>query len=192
MLGFALGVSDAAVANAATLGIVPNKTTYTVGETVVVQLVGDSQGASALGIFAILRFDPSVLTAESVASLAATSNAGALSWSESVRGCGSDFCIAMNAVAGAPLPVDQTGSQVWATVTLRAVAPGAVNLALEEGLQLPGYELDFFGLTHVPGVSIQVVPADVPASGNAELALLALLLVTGAAWVLRARARAPR
>lgn len=192
VVALALGVSLAAgVASAATLSIVPDKTTYAVGEAVIVQLVGDSQGASEVGIFGKLRFDPAILSGESAFALVPTADAGAIVWREGFRGCGSDFCVAMNSLAPTypPLPVDQTGTQVWATATLRAEAPGTVSLSLEEAPQ-SGYQLRFFGLTSAAPVAIQVVGTEVPSASRIPLALLALLLAGGAASALRSEGRA--
>jgi hypothetical protein len=194
MLGAAL-VASHSVASAAMLSIVPDKTTYTVGEPVIVQLVGDSQGAGDAAIFARLRFDPSILSGGNVVALTPTYMAGAIPWIQGVHNCGSGFCDVLNAIGGGllSLPVDQTGSQVWATATLQAAAPGSLNLTLETlGAQRTGYELDFFGLTSASAVPIQVVAAEIPAVGRSELALLVLLLLAGGAWMFRARSLAVR
>jgi hypothetical protein len=181
-------------AAAATLSIVPDKTTYSVGEPVVVQLVGNPQGASDAALFARLRFEASILGGGSVVALTPTSSAGAFTWLQGTHACGAGYCDVLNTIGGlSPLPVDQSGSQVWATATLQAAAPGTANLTLElVGPQQTGFELDFFGLSSASAVPIQVVAADIPAAGRIELVLLALLLFAGAAWALRTRARAVR
>jgi hypothetical protein len=178
-------------AGAATLSIVPDKTTYAVGEPVIVQIVGDPQGASANALFGRLRFDPTLLSPQGLVPL--TPSSGGVPWVLGALGCDTGFCAVMDAIrTSAPALVDQSGSQVWATVTLQATAPGTMNLSMETQVST-GYQLDFFGQTSTAPVQIQVTAAPViPSVDQLDLALLTLLLTAGAAWALRRRARVGR
>ena len=73
---------------------------------------------------------------------------------------------------------------VWATVTLTATGLGMTELRFEElaGPETVGFDLDFFGLTTVPGATISVTAPPVPLLGPLRWGVLMAALIGVAAW----------
>jgi hypothetical protein len=85
------------------------------------------------------------------------------------------------------LPIDQSGVRRWASVTFTAAAPGTSVLRFETSTR--GLELDFFGLTAAPSVTLTVTPApEIPLLTPLAASVLAAALA-GAAQMLGRRRR---
>ena len=157
--------------HAASLTVTPDSTTYFVGDTVTLSIVGDSMGAEALSILGVLLFDETILTPVSATQNTLTSFDGAYVWSEgSVHGeeaVGPGSIYAFTQIGAlTPYAVDQ---QLMATVTFTVDAVGSVDIDwLDDG---SSQTLDFFGLTTAPGTSLTTIPEP----GTAALLSLGLL-----------------
>jgi hypothetical protein len=143
--------------HAATLSMSTDKSTYDVGETITLTIVGDAEGEADVGIFGTVVYDPGRTTVTGQSQSSLTSLGGGLPWINGVLFL--DFpnagtADALNTIAGL---VPQTPDQlVISVITLTADAEGAVNFQwLADG----GSEsLSFFSLTNAPGASITIVP----------------------------------
>jgi hypothetical protein len=166
----------APAANAATLTVTPDKTSYGVGETITLSIVGDAEGASAFGIQGYLLFDRTLAGFVSMSQQPLTS--GTTPWlvGGALRNCESlpqfrPGCLVFNQVlpiAGGSAAPDNL---LIATLQLQALAPGVLDFSWETDTR-SGLQLMFFGLAGAPGASILV---HAPEPGTA--ALLALGLV---------------
>jgi hypothetical protein len=171
----------ASVSNAATLTVTPDKTSYGVGETITLSIVGDAEGAAAIRASGFLHFDESRVGWQSTSQQALVSGGGALVWlvggaatrclKSPIDGPG---CAAFDQL----IPILQTtdpqtpDNLLLSTMTLTALAPGVVDFTWDTRT-IPGlaYEFEFFGATNPQGTSILITPEP----GTA--ALLALGLV---------------
>jgi hypothetical protein len=170
----ALIIAVGSAANAATLVVVPDQSTYVVGETVTLTITGDPQGAQDDAIFGRLEYDPSSTSTLGSSQTRHTSGGGASSAILGIVSFGDGFVDVFNQIVGfeGPLGVDQV--QV-AEATLVADAIGAVEVYWSNDV---GYELHFFGLTSstVPllATSFDVVPE--PAHALQQAAVLGVLV----------------
>lgn len=154
----------AASAPAATLTITPDKTTYLVGETITLNVFGDSEEAQDLAIFGRILFNAELTDYVDSSQEQLTAFGGALLWTVGLLGGGVGFADAFSQIGGlSPIPADDP---LMASVTLLANAPGVLDYVWETSGDA---RLDFFGLTNAPGGSVTIVPE--PATG--------LLLVLG-------------
>ena len=173
-------------ADAATLSVSPDKTTYLVGERITLTVIGDDQGAVSDGIFGRLEYvgAPVNIGTQSQTRLIGVSGP----WTTLILRSGSDVPIEDHNFSGPSMAVSDafhqrsaTGGEetadnlpgVLSTVTLIAQAVGVVDVSwyTEAG---PG-QLNFFGLTSAPGTSFTIVPEP----GTAALFALALLGLAG-------------
>jgi hypothetical protein len=150
-------------ANAATLSVTADKSTYFVGETITLTIVGDSEGASARKAEGFLTFDVFRVAWLATEQQPLTSFAGTLEWARGgiVEICGQPLgappgCWAFSQIGTvdgqSPVPVD---GPLFVTMTLNVFAPGRVDF---EWADNEGEALDFFGLTSAPGTSVLILP----------------------------------
>ncbi len=160
-LGFPAGLALAAPINAATLSISPDKAFYAPGEAVTLTVVGNTGGATDIGLFAKIVFDPAGLIDPSAITLTPQTG-GSDPWIGGYLGCPDPLhtpgtCWLINYITGAAnfskLPMDPV-EQTLAVVTGTAGAPG--TYAVEWAGDL-GNELDFFGLTSGPGANLIII-----------------------------------
>jgi hypothetical protein len=142
LVGFAGG------AGSATLTVVPNKTSYSIGETITLTITGDSQGAEDKLIFGRLLYEAALTSTVSSSQITLTSDG--VPWNTGPLSVGDGFATVFNQLV-IPLsaPVDQL---LIATATLIAEAPGTVHVSWESTF---GVELDFFGLNNSNVVGTQ-------------------------------------
>ena len=145
-------VAAASAAQTATLTITPDKQVYQVGEQIVLNVFGDSEGAQASIVVGRILFD-SGLADYAGSHQDALTSFGGLTWGLEplVGGVGFGDAFAQF-VSLNPFPVD---GPLTASVTLVATAPG--TLAFSWATSGPR-TLDFFGITNAPGGSVTVVP----------------------------------
>jgi hypothetical protein len=139
------------------LSITPDKSVYTIGETITLSILGDAEGELGIVVFGQILFDPSLATAISSSQDALTSFGGALPWTEGVLRTGPGFADAMNQIGAlSPIPVD---GPLMATVTLAASLEGVLDFtwAPAQDPATPN-SLRFFGLESAPGTSVRIVP----------------------------------
>jgi hypothetical protein len=183
MLVATLGVAFSA--QAATVTVVADKATYTVGETITLTVSGDPQGAADTAIFGQLNYDQFLTTG-----ISATQNsmvqtyyvampifdfvtapwAAALNPTPVSVAYGTGLAIAFSQVYGLD-PGTADAQPLLSTVLLSADAAGVVNITWEtvEVTQL----FDFFGLTNGSGTSFTIVAVPEPTT----VSLLGLGLV---------------
>ena len=147
-------------AGAATLTITPDKSTYLVGETITLSVLGDAEGTSDNGIFGRLLFDGGLASYVDSVQIVLTSATGGLPWFAGALFGGDGFAEAFNQASfGTPRVPD---GPLMATVTLLATAEG--TLSYEWQTEGSGeLRFDFFGLTNAPGGSVTIIPE--PATG---------------------------
>jgi hypothetical protein len=151
-LAAALLVAATSAAEAATLTITPDKAIYAVGETIMLSIVGDSEGGADSFVTGRLVFDASLAEYVTGSQTPLTSFGGAVPWATFPVGGGAGFADAFHQIVSPnPFPVDNL---LEATVILIATAPGSLDIAWGS----IGVELRFFGLTSAPGVSVTLVP----------------------------------
>lgn len=143
-------------ANAASLTVVSDKSTYNVGETITLTVAGSDAGASAYAVFGQLLYSGSGSVTGGTQSQA---NLGG--WSKGGLANGAGFSDSFNQVAGLVALTSTVLSDVsntpFSTVTVLANAFGVVNVAWNTNIP-SGFGLSFFGLTNAPGTSFTIVP----------------------------------
>jgi len=150
VLGFA------AAASAATLSVLANKTTYSVGETITLSVSGDAQGATAYGVFGRLLYTGTGSVTPQTGTQKKINPAVALG----VLTHGAGFSDSFNQIAGligataTNLPADNP----FSTITLIATGLGVVDANWEVPYPTDGNGLYFFGLQSAPGTSFTIVP----------------------------------
>jgi opacity protein-like surface antigen len=155
----------AAAASAVTLSVTPNAPTYTVGQTVTLNVVGDSQGSGDNAILGRLAYD---LTLTSTVTSAQTTHTSPIlgAWTANSLLTGDGFAEVFDQTS--PLGLTLTVQQIQnASVTLVADLPGTVIVTWSS--------LDFFGLTSQAGTSFTIVPEPMTAALSG-LGLLGLAL----------------
>ncbi len=163
-----IAVGFAAVANAASLTITPDKTSYNVGESIVLTITGDSGGVAAQGVFGALALSGTgSMTYVSGSQSPISSFGGALPWTPSAVGAQNTV---FNQIVGVtPFPGDWTSPLAVATYT--AATLGVVNIGWNNDSSVGA--LNFFGIAvgDAGTASITIVPEPTTAS------LLALGLI---------------
>ncbi len=139
--------------SAATLMIAPDRQTYQVGETITLNVFGDSEGAAVNDfVFGRILFDPDL--ADYVDSHQEPLTTNGFPWALGGLAGGSGFGDAFSQVRGEADPVD---GPLTATVRLLATAPGTLEFSWEAD-PFSTTTLVFFGLTSAPGGSVDIVP----------------------------------
>jgi hypothetical protein len=156
-------------AAAATLTVTADKSTYQLGETITLSVVGDAMGASTDVVFGRLTFDGVLADHLGSSQIGLTSFDGAVPWIIGPLTGGDGFADAFSQAAGAsPFVPDEPLS---ATVLLLTNGPGTLDVQWDLGPS--SSQLRFFGLTNAPGATVTIVPE--PASGLlVTLGLLAI------------------
>jgi len=162
-----LAMSSAA--QTATLTITPDKQVYQVGEQIVLNVVGDAQGAQDSAILGRILFDAGLAEYVSSYQEPLTSFGGLVTWFASPLFGGDGFGNAFEQTPSVnPYPVD---GPLIASVTLLATGTGTLDYSWETS---GSFNLDFFGLTSAPGGSVTIVPE--PSTGL--LVVLGLIAFT--------------
>jgi hypothetical protein len=145
----------ATTAGAATLSVVSNKTTYSPGETITLNVSGDGQGASSYAVFGRLQYTG----AGGVTAVTQTQKLVGSAWTSGSVGNGAGFSDSFNQIAGlaALTATSLPTKNPFSTITLLAGATGTVNVAWNV-VSGSGFELSFFGLTNAPGTSFTIIP----------------------------------
>jgi PEP-CTERM motif-containing protein len=165
-----IGLTGAA--RAASLAVVTDALTYTVGQTVTVTVTGDSQGGTDNAISGTLQYSAALTdTVGSSQSLLLS----VLPWIPGILTTSDGSAEVFDQSRGGILPPATVSNQLTSTATLTAMALGTVALSWAPGL-------DFFGLTSASGTSFTVVSAPEPGTG--------LLIGLGLAGVALVRRRA--
>jgi hypothetical protein len=177
-----------ATADAATLSISPDKTTYLVGERITLRVIGDDEGAVSDGIYGRLEFDGSLVD---FGGPGQTRLIGASEpWNLLILRWGEDIVILdpdgqpvggpTEAIAEAfhqrPAIAEDTAINlpgVLSTVILSAQAAGIVNVNWHIAADPLG--LNFFGLTSAPGTSFTISPEP----GTGLLVIVGLIGLAG-------------
>lgn len=153
-------------AGAVSLTMQTVKSVYSVGETIVITLEGDTTGASPRStVFVTVTYDDLLVTPPLAASQGPpiTSYGGFIPWSTANPLCGPTQCTVLNQLAGAnPQPPDPV--VVVGTLLLSASQAGALSLGT-------GHDFRWFGAPAPPGITITIVPEP----GTGLLVLLGLL-----------------
>ena len=173
-----LGLASAV--QAATLSVVADQASYSPGDTITLTVTGDSQGATATGIFGRLLFSSAGAISPAGATPTQTTllALGSIPWLAGVTSCSSSTCDMFNQVGAFGATPAPASNLLVATVSfLAGPGLGIVNVTWETNPGT-GFALDFFGLTNAPGTSF-VIPE--PAT--------ALLLGLGLAALATARRR---
>lgn len=166
-------------ASAATLSVAADKSTYSLGETITLSIVGDSEGASAVLVGGYLSFDETRVSWLATDQVPLTSFGGSLVWvlGGVVGGClqGIDeppgcWAIAQANGSLSPLPVD---GPLSVTMTLTATGLGVVDFEWANGVAV---DTDFFGLTSAPGTSVTIVNPEPGTAGLLALGLVGMSL----------------
>jgi hypothetical protein len=140
VLGFATAAS------AATLTVVSDKASYTVGETITLSVSGDAQGELAYGAIGRLLYSAALTDTVGVVENA-INNTWLLSGAPAF---GDGFAEAFNQIALAPATMN--GANPIAIITLTATGVGTVNVDWSG-------DLDFFSVDGArPGTSFEIVP----------------------------------
>jgi hypothetical protein len=168
----------ASAANAATLTVTPDETSYEVGETITLSIVGDAEGASAFGIQGYLLFDRTLAGFVSMSQQPLTSFGGATPWlvGGALRNCEARSqyrpgCLVFNQILPIPGVSAPPDNLLIATLQLEALAPGVLDFSWETDTR-SGLQLMFFGLSNAPGASVLVHN---PEPGTGALLALGLL-----------------
>jgi hypothetical protein len=176
-------------ADAATLSITPNKTTYVVGERVTLTVIGDDEGAVSDRIFGQLELDGSLIDLGGAGQTRLIGESGP--WNPLILRAGEDIELLdpagqpiggpteaiLDAFHQRPAIAGDTATNlpgVLSIVTLSAQAVGVVNVNWHTAAD--AVQLKFFGLTSAPGTSFTIVPEPTTAG------LLALGLIGLTGW----------
>jgi len=142
-------------ANAASLTVVSNKTTYNTGETITLTVAGSDAGASSYAVFGRLEYNGALASGVTQAQ----ANLGG--WSKGGLANGPGFSDSFNQVAGlvglTASALSDVSNTPFSTITLLANAIGVVNVTWNTNLP-SGFALAFFGITNSPGTSFTIVP----------------------------------
>jgi hypothetical protein len=155
--GIAASMFLAFSAQAATLTMVADKSTYNISETITLTITGDSTGGSANAIFGTVEYGGLTSANGGQVQGALTSFGGAVPWLQGqlfVDAPHANTQDSFNQTPGLnPFPIDQL---LVATMTFHADAAGVANFSWRT---LAGNErLNFFGLTNAAGTSVTIVP----------------------------------
>jgi hypothetical protein len=152
-------VAFATAASGATLSVVSDKTTYSVGETITLTVTGDDAGASTSAAFGSLQYDGALVDSGTRAQTQLVGQYG--KWTVGVlntndNGGPGSFSYAFNQIAGLYNQTANNLPAAFSTVTLIAKSFGVVNVSWDSSGGPATF--DFFGLTNAPGTSFTIIP----------------------------------
>ena len=173
-LAIVLGMSFAA--QATTLTMTSDKTSYAVGEAITITVTGDVQGTDGYKVDGQILASGSggvdfsgAIYAQEI--LGAQTFNGSVPFTDGGVG-GYDGEVMAQAGGLSPVIVDSTDQIMTATMVITAATAGVVNF----GWQTTGVNyLKFFGLTNAAGIAIQIIPEPTTA-GLMGLGLLGLAI----------------
>jgi hypothetical protein len=144
-------------AQAATLTMSADKATYATSEIITITVIGDSQGASAIGAFGTVGYD-SLLVSTGTHTQTAMRNSLTVKWTRG--GLNTDLPIAntfdsFSTINGATIPANST-KKLTAVMTFSADAGGLA--AFDWYVGPLSQTLDFFGLSAANGVTVSIIP----------------------------------
>jgi hypothetical protein len=155
-------VGIAARAEAGAVTVTPDHSGYTVGQTIILTVVGDPQGGSAIGIWGRLLYSAALTNPSGIAPI---QNTNTISGSPATVGplhqgvgyAGYGYSDAFNQLfSTSPVSVDQNTT---ATIKLIAAAEGTVDFFWEKQADGLGNYLVYFGTTpSAPAATVQIVP----------------------------------
>jgi hypothetical protein len=151
VLGMSLG------AQAATLTMSTDKATYATSETITLTVIGDSQGAIAIGAFGTVNYNPALVSTGTHTQTAMKTAAG-VKWTRG--GLLTDLpqpnaFDSFSTINGATFAQGST-KKLTATMTFHADASGTA--AFDWYVGATAEALDFFGLVAGTGVTVNIIP----------------------------------
>lgn len=174
----ALTIATSVASSAATLSITPEQTTYAPGDTIVLNIFGDSEGeeTETQGIFGRLLFDPNRASYVSSSQQPLVTQFGITTWVQGGLSGGVEDGVGFADAFNQFIDFQQTTSvPLIATVQLVAEATGVLDLDwLLSGEGDPSHTLRFFSVTSHPGTSVLIIPEP------STISLIALGLLVGA------------
>ena len=134
--------------SAASLTMETDESIYTVGESIVVTLLGDTGGEFALAVFVDVTYDASlVIEPPQATQTPITAFEGALTWPSANLPCEPSRCRVFNAISS------QTSADPdieIGTLVLTAAAPGVLAIGT--------HEVNWFSAPPPPDVTVTIVP----------------------------------
>jgi len=146
-----------AYAAAATLTITPDQTAYQVGDTITLNVAGDSEGAEDNRIYGRLLFDANLADYVASHQEPLRNSRGGLQWCLFALTGGEGFAEAFSQFPCSENPEFVDGP-LSASVTLLATAPGTLHYSWQTEGNDDDLFLDFFGLREAPGGEVLIVP----------------------------------
>jgi hypothetical protein len=158
-----LSVAIATVAHAGTLIVTPDSPVYTVGQTITLTVVGNSQGGTATGIWGRLLYSAALTNPSGITptqNIHTTSGGGSAIVGPLRQGegyAGSGFSDAFNQQLGTD-PVS-VGENTTSTIKVIAAANGTLNFSWEVPTDGLGNHLVYFGATPpTPAATVTIGP----------------------------------
>lgn len=152
--GLAASALLAFSAQAATLTMVTDKSTYNVGETITITVTGNSQGESATNVIGRITFDPTRTTVLTQSQTQYVSFGGFIMWTLGALNQQATNFKSFDQIGGlSPLPV--SNDPLIAIATLSADAVGVVDFSwVTTGTD----KLDFFSISQAAGQTVTIIP----------------------------------
>jgi len=169
------------VASAATLSVTSDKLTYVIGETITLTVIGDPQGATSYGVFGELRYNGALVNSGTRTQPTLIGPLGPwikapLNTRDTNLDDGGSFSDAFSQIAADAQTATNIPGTTLSTVTLIATAIGLLEVNWHTAFD--GSQLDFFGLTSAPGISVCITAEGFPSCAVPEPST-GLLVIAG-------------
>jgi len=152
--GLAASALLAFTAQAATLTMVTDKSTYSVGETITITVTGNSEGEATTSVIGRITFDPTRTTVLTQTQTQYLSFGGFVMWSLGALNQQPTNFKSFDQIGGlSPIPV--SNDPLTAVATLSADALGVVNF---NWVTTGTDALNFFSVSSGPGQTITIIP----------------------------------